>query len=161
MQAFIDCAKAGKASYFHCYIGSDRTGFWGFFLESLLGVSPKESSIDFELTGFAKHATGGNRERNNTGYTYYQGMEYFTGKSYYKDFADDPKHQLQKTITKYLLDEVGQYIVKNENDVINTSYPVSYPNDDNKAIREKLLNFTIEGFAADIETFKSLLLEDI
>ena len=137
MQAFIDCAKSGKASYFHCYIGSDRTGFWGFFLESLLGVSPKESSIDFELTGFAKHATGGNRERNNTGYTYYQGMDYFTGKDYYSDFANDPKHQLQKTVTKYLIDEVGQAVKKDDS------------------------SFDLDKWEADIETFKTLLLEDI
>ena len=122
MQAFIDCAKRGKASYFHCYIGSDRTGYWGLVIEGLLGVSAKDCSIDFELTSFANSVTSGNRVR--TSGTYADGMNYFKGKSYYSDFANDPDHQLQKTITKYLIDEVG----------------IS---------------------AADIETFKSLLLEDI
>ena len=122
MMAFIDCAKRGKASYFHCYIGSDRTGYWGLVIEGLLGVSAKDCSIDFELTSFANSVTMGNRER--TSGTYADGMNYFKGKSYYSTFANDPDHQLQKTITKYLIDEVG--------------------------ISE-----------ADIETFKSLLLEDI
>ena len=122
MMAFIDCAKRGKASYFHCYIGSDRTGYWGLVLEGLLGVSARDCSIDFELTSFANDRTMGNRVR--TSGTYKDGMDYFKGKSYYSTFANDPDHQLQKTITKYLIDEVG--------------------------ISE-----------ADIETFKSLLLEDI
>ena len=122
MMAFIDCAKRGKASYFHCYIGSDRTGYWGLVIEGLLGVSAKDCSIDFELTSFANSVTSGNRVR--TSGTYADGMNYFKGKSYYSTFANDPDHQLQKTITKYLIDEVG--------------------------ISE-----------ADIETFKSLLLEDI
>lgn len=122
MMAFIDCAKRGKASYFHCYIGSDRTGYWGLVIEGLLGVSAKDCSIDFELTSFANSVTMGNRQR--TSGTYADGMNYFKGKSYYSTFANDPDHQLQKTITKYLIDEVG--------------------------ISE-----------ADIETFKSLLLEDI
>ncbi|MBR6857247.1 MAG: tyrosine-protein phosphatase [Bacteroidaceae bacterium] len=105
MMAFIDCAKRGKASYFHCYIGSDRTGYWGLVIEGLLGVSAKDCSIDFELTSFANSVTMGNRER--TSGTYADGMNYFKGKSYYSTFANDPDHQLQKTITKYLIDEVG------------------------------------------------------
>lgn len=105
MMAFIDCAKRGKASYFHCYIGSDRTGYWGLVIEGLLGVSAKDCSIDFELTSFANSVTSGNRVR--TSGTYADGMNYFKGKSYYSTFANDPDHQLQKTITKYLIDEVG------------------------------------------------------
>ncbi len=99
MQAFIDCALRGKASYFHCYIGSDRTGYWGFLLESLLGVSPKDASIDFELTGFAGRITSGDRPRNATNYTYYQGMDYFKGKSYYNG-------NMQETVIQYLTDEL-------------------------------------------------------
>ena len=100
MQAFIDCAKRGKASYFHCYIGSDRTGYWGFFLECLLGVSPKDASMDFELTGFAGNITSGDRPRNSTGYTYYQGMNYFKEKSYYNGNMED-------TISQYVTSELG------------------------------------------------------
>lgn len=65
MQGFIDAAKAGKASYFHCAIGSDRTGFWGLLIEGLLGVSVKECSIDYELTSFARNVTSGDRTRNS------------------------------------------------------------------------------------------------
>ena len=53
MQAFIEAAMADKASYFHCRVGADRTGYVGFLLESLLGVSVKDSSIDFEMTSFS------------------------------------------------------------------------------------------------------------
>ncbi|MBR1436286.1 MAG: tyrosine-protein phosphatase [Bacteroidales bacterium] len=108
MQAFIDCAKKGKASYFHCYIGSDRTGYWGFLVEALLGVSPKDCSIDFELTGFAGRITSGDRPRNSTGYTYYQGMNFFKQKSYYSTYeAQDKASAIQKTIEHYLINDVG------------------------------------------------------
>ncbi len=108
MTAFIAAAKADKASYFHCRIGSDRTGYWGLLIEGLLGVSAKDCSIDFELTSFAKNVTSGNRERNSSGYLFYQGMEDFKKKSYYSTFkAEDEATALMKTINKYLVDEVG------------------------------------------------------
>ena len=108
MTAFIDAAKAKKASYFHCRIGSDRTGYWGLLIEGLLGVSAKDCSMDFELTSFAKNVTSGNRERNSSGYLFYQGMEDFKKKSYYATFkAEDESTALMKTINKYLVDEVG------------------------------------------------------
>lgn len=74
LKGFFDAAAAGKASYFHCAIGSDRTGFWGLLIEGLLGVSVKDCSIDFELTSFYNL-----RERTNTGYLFYQGMENTSG----------------------------------------------------------------------------------
>ena len=98
VQAFIDAAKAGKASYFHCRIGSDRTGYWGLLIEGLLGVSPRDCSIDYELTSFANGVTSGNRTR--TSGLYKDGMDYFKKKSYYNG-------NLEYTITKYLTDEVG------------------------------------------------------
>lgn len=108
MQAFIAAAKAGKASYFHCRIGSDRTGYWGLLIEGLLGVSAKDCSIDFELTSFAKNVTSGNRERNSSGYLFYQGMEDFKKKSYYSTYkAEDEATALMKTINRYLVEEVG------------------------------------------------------
>lgn len=108
MTAFIDAAIAGKASYFHCRIGSDRTGYWGLLIEGLLGVSAKDCSMDFELTSFAKNVTSGNRERNSSGYLFYQGMEDFKKKSYYATFkAEDESTALMKTINQYLVEEVG------------------------------------------------------
>lgn len=79
LQGFFDAAAEGKASYFHCAIGSDRTGFWGLLIEGLLGVSVRDCSIDFELTSFAKGVTYGERLRNSTGYLFFQGMENSSG----------------------------------------------------------------------------------
>ena len=154
MQAFIDAAKRGKASYFHCYIGSDRTGYWGLVIEGLLGVSAKDCSIDFELTSFANKVTSGNRTRNSG--TYASGMDFFKKKSYYSTYANDVNHQLQNTITHYFVNEVGQYIVDHRSEILAV-----YPRDTYPEFYQLFQNFTIEGFAADIETFKSLLLEDI
>ena len=119
--AFFDAAKTGKASYFHCRIGSDRTGYWGLLIEGMLGISPKDCSIDFELTGFARNVTSGDRERNNTGYLFYQGMEgspssgsWGGGGSSQPGFMQEengvPKFEgstLQEKITNYLVNQVG------------------------------------------------------
>ncbi len=49
----MDTVLDGKAVYFHCYVGADRTGIIGVMLEGLLGISEKDSSIDYELTSFS------------------------------------------------------------------------------------------------------------
>lgn len=51
-QWMIDELKAGKPVYFHCKTGADRTGTLAFLIESLLGVTETDKSIDFELTSF-------------------------------------------------------------------------------------------------------------
>ena len=119
LRAFFAAAKAGKASYFHCRIGSDRTGYWGLLIEGMLGVSPKDCSIDFELTGFAKNVTSGDRERNNIGYLFYQGMEGSSssgwgGGSSLPGFMQEEDgvpvfegSTLQEKITNYLINDVG------------------------------------------------------
>ena len=56
--------------------------------------------MDFELTGFAGNITSGDRPRNSTGYTYYQGMNYFKEKSYYNGNMED-------TISQYVTSELG------------------------------------------------------
>ena len=43
-----------KPVYIHCSYGADRTGYICMILESLLGVSLKDSDIDYELSSFAK-----------------------------------------------------------------------------------------------------------
>ena len=113
MQAFIDAAKAGKASYFHCRIGSDRTGYWGLLVEGILGISVKYSSIDYELTSFARNVTSGDRTRNS-------GL-YQDGLNFFKNYDGNT---LQEKINNYLVNEVG--------------------------ITQ-----------ADIDTFKSIILEDV
>lgn len=100
LQGFYDAAAAGKAAYFHCAIGSDRTGFWGLLIEGLLGVSVKDCSIDFELTGFAGGVTGGDRPRNSTGYLFFQGMENTSGS--FKGLANYDGATFQEKCANYV-----------------------------------------------------------
>ena len=48
MQSVVD----GDNIYFHCTIGTDRTGTLAYFLEGLLGVSEEDKLEDYELTYF-------------------------------------------------------------------------------------------------------------
>lgn len=52
VQWMIKELKAGKPVYFHCKTGADRTGTLASLVESLLGVTETDKSIDFELTSF-------------------------------------------------------------------------------------------------------------
>lgn len=49
----VEHLEKGDASYIHCRVGADRTGYVCILLEAALGVSPKECSIDYELTSFS------------------------------------------------------------------------------------------------------------
>ena len=54
-QAMIDVMNYvinGDSLYFHCTIGTDRTGTIAYFLEGLLGVSEEDRVEDYELTYF-------------------------------------------------------------------------------------------------------------
>lgn len=105
LQGFFDAAASGKAAYFHCAIGSDRTGFWGLLIEGLLGVSVKDCSIDFELTGFAGGVTGGDRPRNSTGYLFYQGMqgmENSNNTTGFKGFKNYDGNTFQEKVATYV-----------------------------------------------------------
>lgn len=51
----------GRPVYFHCRIGSDRTGHMGMLYLALLGCDLKECDIDYEITSFASKMTGGTR----------------------------------------------------------------------------------------------------
>ena len=134
--AFFDAAKAGKASYFHCRIGSDRTGYWGLLIEGMLGISAKDCSIDFELTGFAKNVTSGDRPRNATNYLFYQGMEGSSSSSW-GGGSSQPG------------------FMQEENGV---------PVFEGSTLQEKITNYLVNQVGIDsaaIEEFKSLVLEDI
>ena len=102
LQGFYDAAAAGKAAYFHCAIGSDRTGFWGLLIEGLLGVSVKDCSIDFELTGFAGGVTSGDRPRNSTGYLFYQGMENSSSSTGFKGLRNYEGNTFQEKCANYV-----------------------------------------------------------
>ena len=102
LKGFYDAAAAGKAAYFHCAIGSDRTGFWGLLIEGLLGVSVKDCSIDFELTGFAGGVTSGDRPRNSTGYLFYQGMENSSSSTGFKGLRNYEGNTFQEKCANYV-----------------------------------------------------------
>lgn len=93
IKAFFAAAEAGKASYFHCRIGSDRTGYWGLLIEGLLGVDVQDCSKDYELTSFANNITGLSNRTRNSG-LFSSGLSNFNQQS---------GSTLQAKITNYLL----------------------------------------------------------
>ena len=54
IRAIIGYLGEGKAVYFHCAGGADRTGSLAFLIEALLGMSESDLSKDYELTTFAR-----------------------------------------------------------------------------------------------------------
>ena len=54
IRTIIGYLGEGKAVYFHCAGGADRTGSLAFLIEALLGVSESDLSKDYELTTFAR-----------------------------------------------------------------------------------------------------------
>ena len=98
VMAFINTVRSGKAVYFHCYSGADRTGYISMLIEGLLGVSEKDCSIDYELTSFCSPV----------------GDRYRTGKPTDYDFRDGitflralPGTTFQNKIETYLVNQVG------------------------------------------------------
>ena len=53
IRSIIGWLGEGKAVYFHCAGGADRTGTLAFLIEALLGVSESDLSKDYEITTFA------------------------------------------------------------------------------------------------------------
>ena len=52
LSATMDDVISGENVYFHCAIGTDRTGTLAWFLEGLLGVSEEDRVEDYELSYF-------------------------------------------------------------------------------------------------------------
>ncbi len=52
IRCIIGWLGEGRAVYFHCAEGADRTGTLAFLIEALLGVSESDLSKDYELTSF-------------------------------------------------------------------------------------------------------------
>ena len=96
--AIIETAKTGKASYFHCYIGADRTGYVAMLMEGLLGVSEKDCSIDYELTSFSEAAELRYRTGQPKDYYFRQGISFLRGQ------AGDT---FQDKVENYLVNTVG------------------------------------------------------
>ena len=106
IQAFLDAAKPGtqnyqKASYFHCYIGADRTGYTGLMIEGLLGVSLTDCTIDYELTTFSTAA--GSRPRNGGQLCYIKDAVTFLNKAENGGTGTS----LQEKITYYFINKLG------------------------------------------------------
>ncbi len=57
IRAIVGWLGEGKAVYFHCAGGADRTGTLAFLIEALLGVSESDLSKDYELTTLARTNT--------------------------------------------------------------------------------------------------------
>ena len=106
IQAFLDAAKPGtenynKASYFHCYIGADRTGYTGLIIEGLLGVSLTDCTIDYELTTFSTAA--GSRPRNSSSMCYINDAVKFLNQT----DNGGTGTSLQEKITYYFINKLG------------------------------------------------------
>lgn len=72
IDAIIDTVLEGNAAYFHCYVGADRTGFFGLLIEGMLGISEADCSMDYELTSFS---VVGLRGRDGSGEDHYWGSK--------------------------------------------------------------------------------------
>lgn len=120
--------KAGRATYYHCIWGADRTGAFGVLLTGLLGLSRSDICKDYELTTFSKAGT-----RNKIGIE--------TKLAYINTF---PGATLQERFYAYLntyvgvpkenLDAIIQYMVNTDADGIgglaeqpNTIMPATAP----------------------------------
>ena len=57
IRSIIGWLGEGRAVFFHCAGGADRTGSLAFLIEALLGVSESDLSKDYELTTFGRSNT--------------------------------------------------------------------------------------------------------
>jgi hypothetical protein len=96
--AFFNTVKSGKAVYFHCFSGADRTGYIAMLIEGLLGVSEKDCSIDYELTSFCESVGGRYRTGLPTDYDFRDGIAFLRG------LQGDT---FQNKIENYLVNTVG------------------------------------------------------
>ena len=97
LTAIFETAVSGKATYFHCYVGADRTGYFAMLIEGLLGVSEKDCSIDYELTSFSDAV--GKRYRTGKPEDYYfrQGIQFLRSQSG-DTFQDKIENYLVNTV---------------------------------------------------------------
>ena len=98
VMAFINTVRSGKAVYFHCYSGADRTGYIAMLIEGLLGVSEKDCSIDYELTSFCSSVGDRYRTGKPTDYDFRDGIKFL---------RELPGTTFQNKIETYLVGTVG------------------------------------------------------
>lgn len=87
--------RDGKAVYFHCRIGADRTGAYGLLLGGLCGMTFDQLCKDFELTSFS---TADTREWNVPGLNLLGKLGYINSL---------PGNTLQQKFFYYMNTEVG------------------------------------------------------
>ena len=80
VMAFFNTVKSGKAVYYHCYSGADRTGYFSMLIEGLLGVSEKDCTIDYELTSFCSSVGARYRIGGTNDYNFRDGIAFLRGK---------------------------------------------------------------------------------
>ena len=97
LTAIFETAESGKATYFHCYVGADRTGYIAMLIEGLLGVSEKDCSIDYELTSFSDAVGKRYRTGDPEDYYFRKGIEYLRGKTG-NTFQDKIEYYLVNTV---------------------------------------------------------------
>ena len=61
----LDHFRAGKAVYFHCALGDDRTDLLSFLLEGVLGLTIDQIYKDYELTSFSAASGAVNRVKTD------------------------------------------------------------------------------------------------
>lgn len=97
LTAIFETAESGKATYFHCYVGADRTGYIAMLIEGLLGVSEKDCSIDYELTSFSDAVGLRYRTGKPKDYYFRQGIQFL---------RSQPGDSFQDKIEYYLVNTV-------------------------------------------------------
>ena len=108
VMAFFNTVRLGKAVYYHCYSGADRTGYISMLIEGLLGVSEKDCSIDYELTSFCS-SVGARYRTGVNDYDFRDGIAFLRGQGQDGDtFQDKIENYLVNTV-KIPLEDINEF----------------------------------------------------
>ena len=97
IRCIIGWLGEGRAVYFHCSAGADRTGTLAFLIEALLGVSESDLSKDYELTSFfGRHI----RQRNSRA-GFFQSCVLFEMVSYLRRYGYPQVQDINQLVLKW------------------------------------------------------------
>ena len=65
VRAIMEAVVNGKVVYFHCQVGTDRTGTLAYLLEGILGLDKTSRYDDYELSYFYREEGGHGKNRNH------------------------------------------------------------------------------------------------
>lgn len=65
VRAIMEAVVDGKVVYFHCQVGTDRTGTLAYLLEGILGLDKTSRYDDYELSYFYREEGGHGKNRNH------------------------------------------------------------------------------------------------